>query len=942
MKGRRQTSQGYYSLSTQTLSGEEDADGSGLVAALCVVRVRSSARETMEGARGRAANGVGQHVATAAEGWRQNRSRRQTGWRSPPASTVIIFLAAVVLAAIGGTDAHASESEARSSSREQIRPRRATTTDDRRPRATTAVTDTNWAGVAPPIWLWRHLDTVPRRLDAAEGRLARIEALIELRLDQMVEGERSRNAKEDLWRDQESRRIELSFDRLERRLAYMETRLADAATADRVATASVTPRLQEQLRCQQEKLEESVEGVRKALVEVVPSAVAAAIAEKIKGPDLVPTPPLNINSHPPSPSPLKNCPSIEDHIKNLTKHASDALEHLKQKLSEEFGLQAEKFVSKVGNMYNDLWQRAQSIETLLKDALALGNSTQRDLHDGFRALVQQQQEQLQKLQQHNSQGPRERHGHSIPNRRQGGASMHGPHSSQNRDSGKGDWSTGEALELGLGSLELSVDTLSGTVARRLGELGRRLDSSFRMLLLAQNLFLESCHRIQLGEPTLEARLSIVLERLLDTVSNRSQGLNHEASEIKEALHSQTKQIATMMEDLGSGLTATIREGNEWLSTETAGENQRTRDEVMSLVRNLNGFGEETKSELCSLLHENTNETTIGALDGDQVKEDAWSKIPGDISNHDFEFHHVSAVVKDVDTNENISVIASLQKKKPDKTSTEGLISTKVDSEIHINRNPLSGPASLNDVNEPKAATEVPRKPANQSKVNETSPKVQEISTDPGEFLFDLDIPSPDENPYDLHHRVERKRSSENGTDSEVSLTDTKAKGGDNDTKQIQDMIGALTDQSLFGSKNMSDVSDIKASNSTVEEMKLILKDIILQIANEKNNIRDIKFNKTLDSALDDANLSHFIKSVFKIYKSQNIDLNLENLKTKISKEMNVSEELENLPESSANENILQFNREQDFNSTEAYIASYVKKIINLASKLDTNPSDANS
>ncbi|XP_071455662.1 uncharacterized protein [Hetaerina americana] len=883
------------------------------------------------GGDGSRANGV---RLVARERRQKCSRRRRIGWRLQPASTVVIFMAAVVLATIHSIDAGASVSEIRAPRREQARIRRASNADDRRPRATTAVTDANWAGVAPPpVWLWRHLDTVPRRLDAAEGRLARIEALIELRLDQMVEGERSRNAKEDLWRDQESRRIELSFDRLERRLAYMETRLADAATADRVATAAATPRLQEQLRCQQEKLEESVEGVRKALVEVVPSAVAEAIADKIKVPGIShgPASILSINSHPPSSPP---CPSTEEQIENISKRATDTLEYLKQKLADEFGLQAEKFVSKVGNMYNDLWQRAQSIETLLKDAIVLGNSTQRDLHEGFRALVQQQQEQLQKLQQHSMQVQRgERHGsHSLPNRRQGGASSHGQHNPQSRDSGKGEWSAGEALELGLGSLELSVDTLSGTVARRLGELGRRLDSSFRMLLLAQNLFLESCHRIQLGEPTLEERLSVILERLLDTVSNRSQGVNHEAVEIKEALVSQTNQIATMIEEFESSITTVIRDGNEWLSSEFVVENQRIKDEVLSLVKNLNGFSEETKPELCSLFHESVNETANGAHDEDHTKDDAWSKISSDISEPDFEFHHVSAVVKDIDANENISVIASLQKRQPESTLLGDLRNDTTGVKIHIQQHPLTGLVSINDINESNV-TRVTEKAENQSKVNETFPgaKKTNASTD-----ADQEIPTmTNVNPFNLLHRVERRRSAENASDGEVK---SKEKEGNNETKQLQAIIGVLTNHSSsLESKNITEIPDIRTSNSSIEEMKLILKDIILQIASEKNNVRDLKFNKTLDSALDDANLSQFIKAVFKIYKSQNLDLNLENLKAKISKEMNAGEDFDNLPEShSENENILRLNIGQDFNSTEAYIASYVKRIINLASKLDSD------
>lgn len=70
------------------------------------------------------------------------------------------------------------------------------------------------------------------------------------------------------------------------------------------------------------------------------------------------------------------------------------------------------------------------------------------------------------------------------------------------------------------SLEVTMDALAGLVQRRMSELGRKLDSSFQMLMLGQQMFLESCHRLQLDEPQIEAKLTQVLERILDTIHNR--------------------------------------------------------------------------------------------------------------------------------------------------------------------------------------------------------------------------------------------------------------------------------------------------------------------------------------------------------------------------------------------------------------------------------------
>lgn len=61
-----------------------------------------------------------------------------------------------------------------------------------------------------------------------------------------------------------------------------------------------------------------------------------------------------------------------------------------------------------------------------------------------------------------------------------------------------------------------MDAVMSTVQ----ELTRRVDSNFQLVITSQNLFMENCHRLQLEEPQLESKISIILEKILTTITNK--------------------------------------------------------------------------------------------------------------------------------------------------------------------------------------------------------------------------------------------------------------------------------------------------------------------------------------------------------------------------------------------------------------------------------------
>lgn len=66
----------------------------------------------------------------------------------------------------------------------------------------------------------------------------------------------------------------------------------------------------------------------------------------------------------------------------------------------------------------------------------------------------------------------------------------------------------------------SLNVIGSIIQKKFSNINQKIDSNFNNTILAHNLFLESCHRIQLEEPQLETKITIVLETLLSLIANK--------------------------------------------------------------------------------------------------------------------------------------------------------------------------------------------------------------------------------------------------------------------------------------------------------------------------------------------------------------------------------------------------------------------------------------
>lgn len=72
-------------------------------------------------------------------------------------------------------------------------------------------------------------------------------------------------------------------------------------------------------------------------------------------------------------------------------------------------------------------------------------------------------------------------------------------------------------------LQLNIQTrvsLSAASDEKLKSISVKIDENFENLLATQNMFLESCYRVQMDESQLESKISLILQKLIDTFERK--------------------------------------------------------------------------------------------------------------------------------------------------------------------------------------------------------------------------------------------------------------------------------------------------------------------------------------------------------------------------------------------------------------------------------------
>lgn len=399
-------------------------------------------------------------------------------------------------------------------------------------------------------------DAHARRLDSIESRIARLETLLELRLDKLTEMMSSRQLKDELAKEQMSRSVDAASERLNHRLGYMETRIDVNLAKMQSSLESLSGRV--------ERLDAGVEaaaamghgGGHGGPVHPASEHITITMEGVRSGLDELRKSVLH-NHHDIINVTKEEGVAVHQQLERL----SSALSHMQQELNRTLTVQndgggglggaggaggaaseggggssapgaggggggagslrherhmagnllaaverhASSVGSKVTNMYNELWRRTQLLEGLSKDAMALSNATRRELQEGLRSVSMQ---------------------------------LNRFCSLQADKAGKPSFNGRENVE--------------ATVS----EMNHKMGDYFQRVISTQNVLLATCHRTQENDPAFEKYLAHVLERMLDVMtSNKCQNEIEEVHQLLKSHHS------TVVRNVGHNTNTILRAAN---------------------------------------------------------------------------------------------------------------------------------------------------------------------------------------------------------------------------------------------------------------------------------------------------------------------------------------------------------------------------------------------
>ncbi|XP_044742911.1 reticulocyte-binding protein PFD0110w-like [Chrysoperla carnea] len=87
-----------------------------------------------------------------------------------------------------------------------------------------------------------------------------------------------------------------------------------------------------------------------------------------------------------------------------------------------------------------------------------------------------------------------------------------------------------------------LNGIGGMIQKKFLHVNQKIDSNFNNTMLAHNYFLESCHRIQLEEPQMEAKIVNVVETLLSLITNKTMIMGGEIYYLQDLLRTHDTEI----------------------------------------------------------------------------------------------------------------------------------------------------------------------------------------------------------------------------------------------------------------------------------------------------------------------------------------------------------------------------------------------------------------
>ncbi|KAF6212405.1 hypothetical protein GE061_012927 [Apolygus lucorum] len=369
------------------------------------------------------------------------------------------------------------------------------------------------------------IERINNRLDSVESRISRMHTQMEslesrvrlqsgmqMKLDRISQSINSAEIKFDMIPEQVVMKQAASMDRLQLRINAVEHNMESMFTRLQGTQSDITSKIQNDFGSKTTQLVNTLEEIRLKTMQME-HRLNSTSKEQLHHL-------MNIESKVAKNEQVEMLTSrldgIHNHLNQTDAWAQNDSprihEHEKERmvnsLKSELHTEVQKFVSKVGNIYNDASKRLHAIENAVRDHIMETNGTQKEIKDKLRQIIR-----------------------------------------TNRDC------DGPKRSLQYGFLDLKMEDIKQHMRSNFRNMEDKIDERNRKITNLQSTLLESCSTVQ-GLEELEQKVSTMLDKIHDIVNNKSSKVEKQTSDqytlLKSfsSLASRTEKIAiTLSHDM---------------------------------------------------------------------------------------------------------------------------------------------------------------------------------------------------------------------------------------------------------------------------------------------------------------------------------------------------------------------------------------------------------
>ncbi|KAJ8916252.1 hypothetical protein NQ315_016392 [Exocentrus adspersus] len=380
------------------------------------------------------------------------------------------------------------------------------------------------------------LEQYSRRLEALDTKMTRLEALVMLNLDKISENISTKNFKDDMAKTNLLRKMDSVYEGIGHRLAYAERKHdANIAKIQTKVDATLTrlDKMEENMATRDSDIETEISDAIFAIDDL--KTTCTTTGEKLYN---ITTANLNVTKDSYKSMQAMNVDSrksmnvLHDNIietlqymNNKTSRHFRAVEDnnamlktMKTELKEDFN----DYANKVADMSSYIFKNSDATASGLKRLETVANNTKTEVQNGVRSLMLQ----IGKL------------------------------SSKENDVTPGD-----------SSLE---------------ELNQNLKKNFQRILTNQDVFLESCHRLQMDESQIETEISAMLEKLIDMLEKKMASDDvRDLKNLEKALKTHDSRIVRNMYQINNNVIS--------LFEKSTTNNDALSDRIKKIDKDLEAF-----------------------------------------------------------------------------------------------------------------------------------------------------------------------------------------------------------------------------------------------------------------------------------------------------------------------------------------------------------------